>query len=445
MICYTSGTTGPPKGAVILHRNFIACSNCLEYIIAAGKFTKRYPTDTHFSYLPLAHVFEFDVFLSGVQTGMRSGFYQGDPTQLMSDIQELKPSSFITVPRVMNRIYDQVWSGVRAKGGITKAMFQAAFASKVSWLKAGRIKSLILDAVVFAKMRALLGGNIKFILCSSAPLAPDVIQFFRVCFSVDVFEGYGQTECSGAAAVTWAGDYAPGHVGTPNPCSEFKLFDVPSMNYTSADLPHPRGEICVRGNNVFQGYYKDPVKTAEAIDADGWLHTGDVGMWDERGRLVVIDRVKNLFKLSQGEYVSPERVESVYQSCPLVAQAYVHGDSLKSSTVGIMVPDIGELLLWAVAESFLVADPHTGKAAKGTDIAALLARQEVATAATKAVQAYGKAAGLKGFENVRAAHWEPEAWTVENNQLTPTFKLKRQDARAKYEPVFEALYKSIGE
>ncbi|KAI9217240.1 hypothetical protein BC828DRAFT_361263, partial [Blastocladiella britannica] len=235
VICYTSGTTGKPKGAMITHRNIISCTHSASVSLDAGTFPKIAAGDTHLSYLPLAHSFEMYIQFIVLEHGGRVGFSQGNPRKIIEDMQELKPSCFISVPRLLNRVYDEVWSGVRSKGGITKAVFQAAYASKVQWLKAGRIKSMILDAAIFAKMRALLGGHARFILTGSAPLAPEVIKFFRVCFSVDVIEGYGQTECAAATTLTWTGDYDSGHVGAPLSCNEIKLLDVPAMSYTSAD------------------------------------------------------------------------------------------------------------------------------------------------------------------------------------------------------------------
>ncbi|KAI9224371.1 hypothetical protein BC828DRAFT_373620 [Blastocladiella britannica] len=439
VICYTSGTTGTPKGAMLTHKNVLSCSHSVTLGMRAGKFPEFPQGGTHLSYLPLAHSFEFVNQFFAMAAAGRVGFYQGNPLKIMDDLQTLKPSCFVSVPRLLNRIYDKVWAGVRAKGGLAETLFRTAYASKVEWLKSGYNKSMVFDTVVFSKLNALLGGNVKFILTGSAPLSTEVMQFLRVCFSMDIIEGYGQTECATGATMTWCGDYEGGHVGSPLSCNEIKLIDVPSMNYTSNDKPNPRGEICIRGNNVFQGYYKEPEKTAEALDKDGWVHTGDVGMWDSNGRLVVIDRVKNLFKLSQGEYVSPERVEGVYQSHPIVAQAFVYGNSLKSCTIAVIVPDEAEFTSWAVTKEFLPAGTTT------TDMPALLARTEVVAAANKALQDFGREAGLKGFENVRAAHWDSEMWSVDNNLLTPTFKLKRIEAKAKYQDVLDGLYVAISE
>ena len=148
-------------------------------------------------------------------------------------------------------------------------------------------------------------------ITGSAPLSAEVMEFLRICFAVDVFEGYGQTETSAGASITAYGDYSIGHVGAPLGVNEIKLVDVPEMGYTSQDKPFPRGEICFRGNNCFREYYKEPAKTAEAIDKAGWVHSGDVGMWNENGNLVIIDRKKHIFKLAQGEYIAPEKIETL--------------------------------------------------------------------------------------------------------------------------------------
>ena len=149
----------------------------------------------------------------------------------------------------------------------------------------------------------------------AAPIAPEVLDFFRAAMGCQVLEGYGQTETSAVITVTQFGDYsidAGGHVGAVAPCCEVKLVDIPEMDYLATDKPNPRGEICVRGYNVFKGYYKLPDKTRECLDADGWCHTGDVGMFLPNGTLKIIDRKKNIFKLSQGEYIAPEKIENIY-------------------------------------------------------------------------------------------------------------------------------------
>ncbi|MBA0641096.1 hypothetical protein Goklo_025685, partial [Gossypium klotzschianum] len=212
------------------------------------------------------------------------------------------------------------------------------------------------DKLVFNKIKAKLGGRIRFLSSGASPLSPDVLDFLKICFGCRVVEGYGMTETSCVISSMEEGDNLSGHVGSPNPACEIKLVDVPEMNYTSDDQPYPRGEICVRGPIVFQGYYKDEVQTREVLDEDGWLHTGDIGLWLSGGRLKIIDRKKNIFKLAQGEYIAPEKIENVYAKCKFIAQCFIYGDSLNSSLVAIVSVDHDVLKAWAASEGIKYKD-----------------------------------------------------------------------------------------
>lgn len=154
----------------------------------------------------------------------------------------------------------------------------------------------LVDNVVFKKVREGLGGRVKLMITGSAPISENVLNFIRCAAGCVVIEGYGQTECVAACTVTIEGDPVPNHVGVPTPCNAIKLVDIPELNYFASD---GAGEVCIRGTNVFQGYYKMPELTAETIDSDGWLHTGDIGRWTERGTLRIVDRKKHIFKLAQ--------------------------------------------------------------------------------------------------------------------------------------------------
>jgi long-chain acyl-CoA synthetase len=204
--------------------------------------------------------------------------------------------------------------------------------------------------------------------------------------------------------------------------------DVPDMDYRSTDKPHPRGEICIRGKSVMREYYKVPEKTAETIDQDGWLHTGDIGLFDQANRLVIIDRLKNIFKLSQGEYIAPEKIEGVYQKHELVAQAFIYGDSMQSSLVGVIVPDKQPFEQWIASKSFSNSD---------------LSSAEVQKELIKELNAFGKQSDLKGFELIRAVHLTFDEFTIDNDLLTPTFKLKREQAKDVYQEEIKTMYASL--
>lgn len=431
-VCYTSGTTGDPKGAMITHANFAAA---LSGSNSAG--VKLLRDDVHLSYLPLAHVFERIVQASLYHRGASVGFFSGDVAMLLDDLATLKPSVFPSVPRLFNRIYDRITARVQGSGPVVQGLFEYAYASKAYYLEpgaGGHTTHSVWDSVVFARMRELLGGRVRMMITGSAPISPAVKEFLQVVFCCPVLEGYGLTETVGVATLTPEDCRHPGHVGPITSCSELKLLDVQEMGYTAKDTPCPRGEVCVRGPNVFKGYYLDEAKTAEAIDAEGWFHTGDIGRVNEDGTLSIIDRKKNIFKLAQGEYVAPEKIEGIYQRASLVAQSFLHGESMKSCTVAIVVPDAETVEVWAKQHGV-----------EGASLADWVRSPKLQSAVEAQLLAAADKAKLKGFERARAVFLSPEAFDVSNGLLTPTFKLKRPQLKAFFAPQIAAMYASLGE
>uniref|UniRef100_K3XB92 Long-chain-fatty-acid--CoA ligase n=1 Tax=Globisporangium ultimum (strain ATCC 200006 / CBS 805.95 / DAOM BR144) TaxID=431595 RepID=K3XB92_GLOUD len=405
-ICYTSGTTGEPKGAILTHANLAFTTGSVR------KYTELLPTDVHLSYLPLAHVFERCVHTNLILSGGAIGFYQGDVTKLMDDIAELKPTVFPSVPRVLNRIFDKISQGVSSAGGVKKFLFDQAFAAKKINVRDGYMYHSVWDPVVFNKVKMVLGGNVRLMMNGSAPLSPEVKEFIQVVFGCPVLEGYGLTESSAVVAVSNPNVPSGNHVGIPLPGLEVRLEDVRDMNYTSDDTPFPRGEVLVRGRNVFRGYFKQPELTAEVLDADGWFHTGDIGAWNENGTLRIIDRKKNIFKLSQGEYVAPEKIEGVYLKSQYVAQIYVHGDSLQNYLVGVVVPDQEIIATWAVTQ---------GKSVDEVD------QDELKKLVLGDMEQVAKEYKLFRFERVQKLHVHATAFSLEDDLVTPTFKPKRNN------------------
>ncbi|KAH0464842.1 hypothetical protein IEQ34_004945 [Dendrobium chrysotoxum] len=338
--------TSTNQPAIITYSKLLEQKILQLYATQVGQLVHR----RYISYLPLAHIYERAYQIALAYFGVAVGFYQGDNLKLMDDMAVLRPTVF-----------------------------------------ARKKPSPIWDRLVFNKIRDKLGGRIRIMSSGASPLSPDVLEFLKICFGSHIIEGYGMTETSCVISNMDEDDTLAGHVGSPNPACEIKLIDVPEMNYTSEDRPCPRGEICVRGPIIFQGYYKDDVQTKEIVDEDGWLHTGDIGLWLPGGRLKIIDRKKNIFKLAQGEYIAPEKIENVYAKCKFIAQCFVYGDSFKSCLVAVVAVEPEILKMWAATERIqydnleqLCSDPRAR--------AAVLAEMDEV----------GKQAQLRGFEFAKA-------------------------------------------
>ncbi|KAJ3379069.1 Long chain acyl-CoA synthetase 7 peroxisomal [Entophlyctis sp. JEL0112] len=447
-ISYTSGTTGDPKGAMISHRNVY--SMIMHASDSGVSFDEN---DVYISYLPMAHVYEKVMFTGLTACGAAVGFYRGDVALLLDDIATLKPTIFCSVPRLLNRIYDKIQSQANGASALKSFLFNKAVSAKIAnYETTGQISHGVWDALVFRKVQAALGGRVRFICSSSAPIHPNVVKFLTVAFGCEVREGYGQTESSGAISFSLLGDRDFGHVGAVISGQELKLVSVPEMGYNAKDN---KGEVWVRGSIVFKGYYDDEEKTREAITKDGWLKTGDIARLDDLGRLTIIDRKKNIFKtpqpflqLSQGEYIAPEKLENVYVKAPSVSQMFVHGESLRSELVAIAVLDPETCIPLGRKLGILPADtPDPGLTVPGTPV-----NPHVRTLAQSAqfkkivmaeLQLAAADAKLAGFEVVKDVYLEAEAFGVENDLLTPTMKLKRRMAVEKYKDQIADMYKNI--
>ncbi|XP_041088297.1 long-chain-fatty-acid--CoA ligase 6-like isoform X1 [Polyodon spathula] len=422
VVCFTSGTTGKPKGAMITHGN-IASNTSSVIKILEGSFVIR-QEDVTISYLPLAHMFERMIQVSMFCHGARVGFYQGDIQLLTDDIKTLKPTFFPVVPRLLNRIYDKILGSVASP--LRRAVLQYAVRWKQAELSSGIVRNnSFWDLLLFNRIQASLGGNLRFILTASAPISPSVLTFLRAVLGCLIFEGYGQTECTAGCTFSMPGDWTAGHVGAPLPCALVKVVDIKDMNYLASN---GEGEICVKGPSVFQGYLKDAEKTSEALDSQGWLHTGDVGKWLPNGALKIIDRKKHMFKLSQGEYIAPEKIENVYLRSAALLQVFVHGDSLQSHLIGIVVPDPEVFPGWAQEKGIVGSYDE------------LCSNQEVKEAILEDMTRLGKEAGLKSFEQVKDLYIHPEMFSIFNGLLTPTMKARRADIRKRFQGEISRLY-----
>ncbi|KAM5279348.1 long-chain-fatty-acid--CoA ligase 1 isoform 3-T6 [Hipposideros larvatus] len=383
VICFTSGTTGNPKGAMITHRNIV--SDCSAFVKMTQNTVNPSPDDTLISFLPLAHMFERVVECVMLCHGAKIGFFQGDIRLLMDDLKVLQPTIFPVVPRLLNRMFDRIFG--QANTTLKRWLLDFASKRKEAELRSGIIRNNSLwDKLIFHKIQSSLGGKVRLMITGAAPVSATVLTFLRAALGCQFYEGYGQTECTAGCSLTLPGDWTAGHVGAPMPCNFIKLVDVEEMNYMAAK---GEGEVCVKGPNVFQGYLKDPAKTAEALDKDGWLHTGDIGKWLPNGTLKIIDRKKHIFKLAQGEYIAPEKIENIYTRSEPVAQVFVYGESLQAFLIGIVVPDVETLCHWARKRGF-----------EGS-FEELCRNKDVKKAILEDMVRLGKESGLKPFEQVR--------------------------------------------
>ncbi|XP_035416643.1 long-chain-fatty-acid--CoA ligase 6 isoform X2 [Cygnus atratus] len=385
IVCFTSGTTGNPKGAMLTHGNVVA---------------------------------DFSGFLKVTE---------GDIRLLSDDMKALRPTIFPVVPRLLNRMYDKIFS--QADTSLKRWVLEFAAKRKKAEVRNGIIRNDSLwDKLFFNKIQASLGGCVRMIVTGAAPASPTVLGFLRAALGCQVYEGYGQTECTAGCTFTTPGDWTSGHVGAPLPCNLIRLKDVEELNYFASK---GEGEICVKGPNVFKGYLKDEEKTTEALDQEGWLHTGDIGKWLPNGTLKIIDRKKHIFKLAQGEYIAPEKIENIYIRSDPVAQIYVHGDSLQAFLVGIVVPDSEVMPGWAKKRGF-----------DGT-YSELCKNKELKQAIMEDMVRLGKESGLHSFEQVKAIYIHSDMFSVQNGLLTPTLKAKRPELRDYFKKQIEELYSSI--
>lgn len=415
-INYTSGTTGNPKGVVLTHKAAVAASSAS--LIAAPQQS----TNVGFSYLPLAHIYERNSEQSTMAAGTGIAYFKGNPLDIVDDMKLCKPTGFIGVPRIYNRFGSTVKAMSTEAPGWKGTMSRHIIQTKLAAMKNpdspdATDKHAIYDRVLGQRLLKLFGlERAQYLISGSAPLDPDLHRLLRAALPTRVAQGYGMTETYSVSLVQLEGDLSTGNCGAVAPCYEVCLRDVPDMEYLSTDKPHPRGELLIRGNSLFKEYYKNPEETAKTMTVDGWLRTGDIATVDELGRFKIIDRRKNVLKLAQGEYVSPERIENVYLSnLSYLSAAYVHGDSSQAYLVMIaaVMPDAFALFAGKVL----------GKQIAATDYPAIVAaagEQKVRQAVLKDLDKVGRKSKFNSYERVRNVVIMLEPFTMDNELLTPT-------------------------
>lgn len=415
-INYTSGTTGPPKGVVLTHRAAVAAAS------TALTVAKQGPTDVAISYLPAAHIYGRLTEQASLWAGSALGFYHGDILALVDDLKRLRPTTFNSVPRLYNRFGAAIRAATTSQPGVKGSLARHIVATKLVNMKDTTYpdatnKHALYDRIWSRKVSAALGlDRARTMVTGSAPIDPSLHRFLRVVFSNYFLQGYGMTETYAVGMGQIDGDFTTGNCGAVCPCDEVCLASVPELEYLVTDKPHPRGELLMRGNTLFSGYFRNEEETRKAVLPDGWFKTGDICSIDERGRVKIIDRVKNVLKLAQGEYISPERIENVYLShLNYLSQAYVHGDSIQTFLVAIF---------GVVPEAFApFASKVLGRAVAATDPAAIEAacrNAKVREEVVKDLSRVGRKNDFAGYERVQNCLLLVEPFTIENELLTPT-------------------------
>ncbi|KAF7621778.1 putative AMP-binding enzyme [Aspergillus flavus] len=435
-INYTSGTTGPPKGVVLTHENAVAAT------AGALVTTQQAAGDTLASYLPLAHIYARLSEHAAFWAGARIGYFHGNIVELVDDLKLLKPTGFMSVPRLYSRFGNAIRASTVDQPGFKGALSRHVVSTKTANLKnpdtsKATVKHALYDRIWSKKVAAALGlERTRMMVSGSAPLDPSLHNFLRVATGADLVQGYGLTETYAMACAQSSKDLTAGNCGRLAPCTEACLASLPDMDYSVEDKPYPRGELLLRGTNVFKEYFKNPEETDKAITEDGWFRTGDVCTIDEMGRIIIIDRRKNVLKLAQGEYISPERLEGVYLSeLGYFAQGYIHGDSVQTFLVGIfgIQPDA-----FAVFASKVLGRPMSETDIEG--IRSVLNDDKIRKAVLKDLERVAKKHKLAGYERVKNCSLMLDPFTVENNLLTPTLKLKRPPVVKQYRQLLDELY-----
>ncbi|CAK7271708.1 medium-chain fatty acid-CoA ligase faa2 [Sporothrix epigloea] len=442
-INYTSGTTGTPKGVVLSHGNMIAA---ISSACATGFLS---PTDTHISYLPLAHIYGRMADWAAVSLGARIGYFRGDIAGLVDDMKILRPTGLFSVPRLYNKFNSAIRAATVDADGFKGALSRRAVDAKLANMRLPPGKATnyhaLYDRIWSPKVRRAVGlDRARSMVSGSAQLDPDVQTFLRAAFGINFFQGYGMTETSAVGAVQMQSDLTTGKIGGPQAGCEFCIESVPEFEYTVDDKPNPRGELLVRGPIVFSEYYKNPEETARVVEADGWFHTGDIVEVDSMGLFSIIDRKKNVLKLAQGEYVSPERIENVYLgACTLLSTAFVHGDPIEAALVAVFGV---EPETFAPFASKVLGGSKTTIAPTDRDaLQKAIQDPRVRAAVQTIIDDIGKKHKFNGFEKARNVYLALDPFTVENELLTPTLKLKRPQAARAFRKEIDQLYAELRE
>ena len=412
-IIYTSGTTGKPKGVMLSHRNLV--SNVLNSV-KSFPFKER-PDGKALSFLPLNHIFERMISYLYMYTGV-SIYYAESLETIGDNLKEVKPSLFTTVPRLLEKVYEKIMSkGAELSGAKRKLFYWAVdLANDYDNLKKGsfgyRMQLALANKLIFSKWREALGGNVELIVTGGAACQVRLIRIFTAA-QIPVFEGYGPTENSPVISVNcfYEGGTKFGTVGPPIQGQEVKL--------------QPDGEICVKGPSVMMGYYKLPELTAETV-IDGWLHTGDIGVFEDGKYLKITDRKKEMFKTSGGKYVAPQPIENKMKESPYVEQLIIVGAD-KKFVGALIVPSFINVREWMQQQGLAFT---TNEAA--------IQHPKVLALFRDLIESFNKY--FNHVEQIKKFELLANEWSVDTGEMTPKLSLKRKIIMEKYRDAIDRIY-----
>jgi long-chain acyl-CoA synthetase len=420
---YTSGTTGEPKGVRLTHRNLAYNVSAMHVLLPME------PDDRSLCFLPWAHSFGQTVELHGLLSMGGSLGLAEAVDKIIANLAEVKPTLFISVPRVFNRIYDGLHARMNEEGGLKKKLFEkaletaaerkrlAAQGKSSGWLD---FKFKVLDGLVFSKVRERFGGRLKYAFSGGAAISKEVAEFIDN-LGITVYEGYGLSETSPIATANYPGARKIGSVGKPIPGVEIEI-DV-----SATDDP-VQGEVLIFGHNIMEGYHNLEKANAEVfVERNGrrGFRSGDMGLIDDEGFLHITGRVKEQYKLLNGKYVVPTPLEEKMKLSPYISNAMVYGMN-REFNVAVVIPDYEALKGWAAEKGL---DPNPASLAKSEELRALIEDE---------VNQFS--AEFKGYEKARKLFIGDEDFTTENGMLTPTLKLKRRVVLQRYNDAIESLY-----
>lgn len=413
-LIYTSGTTGRPKGVMLSHNNIV--SNVLA---SASRVPFEFGTYTALSFLPVCHIFE-RMIMYLYQYYSVSIYFAESIEKISDNLKEVKPHVITAVPRLLEKVYDKIIAKGTALGGVKQKLFYWAVELGLQYEPYGangwwyETKLNIARKIIFSKWKEGLGGNIELIVSGSAALQPRLARVFAAA-EIPVMEGYGLTETSPVIAVNDQRNHGF-KIGTVG-----KVIDKVEVKIAED------GEILTKGPNLMLGYYKDPEKTNEAIDAEGWFHTGDIGEIDNEGFLKITDRKKEMFKTSGGKYVAPQLIENTMKQSRFIEQIMVIGEGEKMPAAFIQ-PNFEFVQEWAKRKDLNI----------GTTNEEIISNQEVIDRIQEEVDFYNTKFGH--WEKVKKFELTPDVWSIEGEHLTPTMKLKRRNIKALYESLYNRIY-----